>query len=126
MTKKRFGKNDRIFLGALFLILLMGCAWFFLFAGKDGAAVKVTVDGRLYGVYSLDQDQTVEIRIGEKVTNTLKISHQKADMTEADCPDKLCVHQKAISRERETIVCLPNKVVAEVVGGEEPELDSVT
>ena len=48
-----------------------------------------------------------------------------ADITEADCPDKLCVHQRAISKTKETIVCLPNKVVVEVTGSEESELDSV-
>lgn len=126
MNAKRFGKNDRIFLGTLAVILLMGCAWFFLFSGKDGTVVKVTVDGRLYGIYALEAEQTVEIKDGENVTNTLKISQRKADMIKADCPDKLCVHQKAISRERETIVCLPNKVVVEIIGGTEADLDSVT
>ena len=38
-------------------------------------------------------------------------------MISADCPDKLCVHQHAISANGETIVCLPNKVVAEVKDG---------
>lgn len=38
----------------------------------------------------------------------------KADMKEADCPDKLCVHQKAISAENESIVCLPDRVVVTV------------
>ena len=32
-------------------------------------------------------------------------------MTDADCPDLLCVHQRALDRKNETIVCLPNKVV---------------
>jgi hypothetical protein len=36
-------------------------------------------------------------------------------MIEADCPDKLCMHQNAISLAGENIVCLPNKVVCTVV-----------
>ena len=47
-------------------------------------------------------------------------------MEEADCPDLLCVHQKAISKEGESIICLPNKVVVTIRGGEETELDAVT
>ena len=39
-------------------------------------------------------------------------------MISADCPDKLCVNQHAISSNGETIVCLPNKVVVEVEDGE--------
>ena len=47
-------------------------------------------------------------------------------MTDADCPDLLCVHQRAIDKEDETIVCLPNKVVVKVVGAKQKsDLDSV-
>lgn len=34
-------------------------------------------------------------------------------MTEADCPDHLCMKQKAVDSTGGTIVCLPNKVVIE-------------
>lgn len=122
----RLQKNDRILLGSALFILLAGAAWFSFFGKEAGAAVKVTVNGQMYGVYSLGKDREVEIVIGEKVTNVLRIHNQKADMFAADCPDKLCVHQKAIFRQSETIVCLPNKVVVEVTGGEEADLDSVT
>ena len=47
-------------------------------------------------------------------------------MESADCPDQICVRQKAISKEGESIICLPNKVVVSIVGGEEKELDAVT
>ena len=49
----------------------------------------------------------------------------KAKMTDADCPDQLCVHQKAASKNHESIICLPNKVVVEVDGSEESEFDAV-
>lgn len=45
----------------------------------------------------------------------------KADMKEADCPDKLCVHQKAISAENESIVCLPNRVVVTVTNSKKKD-----
>ena len=87
---------------------------------------EVTVDGEFYGTYSLKKDQIVEIVVNEEVTNVLQIKNGKADMIKADCPDLLCVHQRAISNQNETIVCLPNKVVVEIVGGKKTELDSVT
>lgn len=46
-------------------------------------------------------------------------------MLTADCPDQLCVHQQAISKKNQTIVCLPNKVVAEVTGNTKKDYDAV-
>ncbi|MFR4337598.1 MAG: NusG domain II-containing protein [Lachnospira pectinoschiza] len=37
-------------------------------------------------------------------------------MTDADCPDKLCVKTGMISKTGETIVCLPHRVVVEIIG----------
>ena len=47
-------------------------------------------------------------------------------MTSADCPDHLCVKQKAISKEGESIICLPNKVIVEVDSAVNSEIDAVT
>ena len=118
-------KKERMFLGILFLVLVVFCLVFYFFRGQMGAQVKVTVDGSLYDTYPLEKEQEIAIEKDGVVTNRLVIRDGVADMIEADCPDKLCVHQKAISKTGETIVCLPNKVVAEIIGSEESELDSV-
>lgn len=91
------------------------------FRAGDGGVVKVSVDGEVYGTYDLDTEQTIDIAGG----NTLEIRGGKADVTEADCPDKVCVNQKAISKNRESIICLPNKVVISVESRQEGELDAV-
>lgn len=92
---------------------------------EDGAYVLVTIDGETYGTYSLWDEQEIPIIQNGVTTNVLVIEDGIADMTEADCPDKLCVHQKAISKNNETIVCLPNKVVVQVMGSEESGFDSI-
>ena len=71
------------------------------------------------------EEQEIPIVQDGVTTNVLTIRDGRADMTEADCPDKLCVHQKAISKNHEMIVCLPNKVVVEVTGSEENGFDSI-
>lgn len=93
---------------------------------QDGGQVKVTVDGEEYGTYSLSEDRRIPIEKDGTVTNLLVIREGKADMIEATCPDHLCVRQKAIDADGETIVCLPNRVVAEVESGHESELDNIT
>lgn len=37
-------------------------------------------------------------------------------VTEATCPDKICIHQGKISQEGETIVCLPNRMIIQIFG----------
>ena len=74
----------------------------------------------------MTKDQEIPIIIAGKETNHLIIKDCKADVTEADCPDQICVDQKAISKEGETIVCLPNKVVVEVKGADASDFDTMT
>lgn len=90
---------------------------------KPGARLLITVDGEVFGTYDLEEDQT--IRIGD--TNICRIEGGKAVMEWADCPDQICVHHKALDRSGGTIVCLPNRVVLSVEGGEKDgEVDAVT
>jgi hypothetical protein len=122
--RRHFGKHDLIFIGTLLILCFVVLGVFCFFYHEKGSEVVVTVDGVTYGTYSLSYDQTIEICDSDgNVTNILVIHDGKADMTEADCPDKLCVHQKAISVEKENIVCLPNRVVVTVMGNPDDGLD---
>lgn len=87
--------------------------------------VSVEVNGKEYGAYSLMQEQEIPIVLEDGKTDLLKISGGKAKMISADCPDKLCTHQSAVSRTGQTIVCLPLKIVVEVKSDEEPKIDAV-
>lgn len=95
-----------------------------LFSG-EGAYVQVQVDGEETARYPLAEDVSVEITGHGGFRNVLVISHGIADMTEADCPDKLCVEQAAISKNGQSIICLPHKLVVSVVGGAQSETDAV-
>ena len=71
------------------------------------------------------QNQTVDIN-GIGGQNRLIIENGRAYMQEADCPDKLCVKQGNISMKGQSIICLPHKVVAEIVADDSAnENDSV-
>lgn len=114
-------KKDYIVIIGVLLVAVMIWIGFGQLWKSDGSIVEVTVDGEVLGTYRLDQDQTVQIQ----ETNVLVIQNGKADMTDANCPDRLCVHQKAISKSGETIVCLPNKVIVTIIGTEESAEDVV-
>lgn len=56
----------------------------------------------------------------------MRIEDGTVKMIQADCPDKLCMKQKAISKNRENIICLPNNIVLQIANQDESELDAVT
>ena len=38
-------------------------------------------------------------------------------MSYSDCKNQICVNTKAITEAKDTVVCLPNKVMIEITGG---------
>ena len=105
-------KNDIIFIAVLLaLIAVLGAVY--IFSRGEGDTVTVTVGGELYGEYPLSEDRTVEIKNGDAV-NLLIIEGGKAFVGSASCPDGICVSHKPISRDGESIICLPNEVVVTV------------
>lgn len=114
-------KND--FLLLLGILAVAGTFWMFyvIFGARGAGMVKVTVNGEVFGTYSLYEEREVQIYDG----NVLWMHDGVAEMKTADCPDQVCVKHQCISKNKETIVCLPNKVIVEIVGGNSGELDAV-
>jgi hypothetical protein len=115
MAEKFVGKKkiiaDLILISALLLVALSVFLCIEL-TREAGSYVRVTVDGVECARYSLSDDGEYVINGG---TNLLVIENGKAYMKYADCPDGLCVQQGEKSRSGERIVCLPNRVMVEIV-----------
>ena len=122
-------KNDIILIAVLLVVALLtagGMRIWQMNNTKDTANVVVTIDGQVYGTYPLSKDMTERIELPDGAYNILTISGGYADVTEASCPDQICVKHNHIKYSKESIVCLPNKVVVTVEGGEENEIDGST
>ncbi len=114
MDRKRL-KNDIILILALLLTAL--AAWGALsLAKKQGSTVIVEINGRVSASYPLNTDIRVDIGTDGGHVNTLVIEGGRAFVESADCPDKLCVKQHAISKAGESIICLPHKLVIRISG----------
>ena len=100
-------KNDWLLAAGITGLALMILAFQILTGKTDHAQVVVSIDGNPYGTYDLNSDQTVNIN----ESNQIRIQDRTVRMIEADCPDQICVNHLAISRDGESIICLPNKVV---------------
>ena len=110
--------NKKKLIGDLVLILaLLFVGLFSFFAIRltrgVGDTVLVTINGERVAEYPLSDDGEYSINGG---SNILIISEGAAYMLEASCPDKLCVNQGKISMSGERIVCLPNKIMIEILG----------
>lgn len=93
-------------------------SWWSLAGSVSGEKVLITADGRDYGIYSLAQDQTIDVTL-DGHTNHITIKDGIVSMTYSTCKNQVCVNTGAISHTKDAIVCLPNKVVAEIIGGSE-------
>ena len=117
-------RNDLILIAVL-LLLVAGAALILFLSRTPGDTVVVTVDGQLWGEYSLSEDRTVEIKNGDGY-NLLVIEGGKAYVRQASCPDGICSSHRPISHNGESIICLPNKVVIEIrsSGSDQPDIIS--
>ena len=78
-----------------------------------GVAVRVSVGGEVVAEYLLSESGEYALNGG---TNILLIKDGKASVVFANCPDKICKRASAISLVGERIICLPNKLMIEIVG----------
>ena len=117
-------RNDWILTGVILLLAL--CIYLFqFFRREEGSLVVVSVDGRQTAVYSLSEDKIIDIDGYDGGNCRLEIKDNVAKVTEADCPDKLCMGRHGISRMGETIACLPNRVLISVSGGSPSKYDAI-
>jgi len=119
-------KNDIILAISLVIVAIICAIFIQVFVKKDGNVAVVSIDGQVYKELSLNENTEIDLdhTCGVDGYNVLVIENGKAYMKDADCADKVCVHQGKISKVGETIVCLPHKVVIEIKG-ENTELDGV-
>ncbi len=112
-------RNDIILILLLALVALLSyfAMRYYQKASTVDAICIVTKDGEEIGRYPLSEDTEFTVDSGDGSYNTFVIKDGKVDMTEADCPDQICVNHSRIYENGQTIVCLPNKVVIEIVSG---------
>jgi len=103
-------RNDILLI--LALLLVAGAALLIYRSQREvGGQVSVHINGEKVATYPLSIDAVYELNNG---TNTLVIRDGKACISEADCPDKICVNVGWVCYNGQTITCLPNKLTVTV------------
>lgn len=90
------------------------------YAASDAGDVAVVLyaviqnsDG-FYQVLSLDEDATVTVT-GSLGTNIIEVANGRVRCLESDCSNQTCVKQGWVSGRGQTVVCLPHKLIVQVV-----------
>lgn len=102
-------------MGIFSILALSVCILLFQYksSNEQNILAEIYLNGEQIKIISLSAVDTpysftVE---GENGTNIISVEHGRICVSEADCPDQICVHQGWVSGCVTPIVCLPNKLV---------------
>jgi len=104
-------------------VLLTAGALFGLFRllspDEPGARVEVLVKGESVGIYALNEDRDIPVLD----LCVLTVQSGTVSVRSSACPQQTCVRHRPISKNGETIVCLPQHIVIRILGGTDAETD---
>ena len=114
--KQYIKKADVILLIVLVIVGLASTA-FVAMSKSSGDTVLIEKNGKLYGKYSLYEDETIVVsKTGGTAENVVYIRNGKVKMHSATCKNQVCVRHASIDSAGESIICLPNRVVVRIEG----------
>lgn len=133
-------RADMALIGLCLLAAAASALWF-AFGRKEGRTLRISHDGEAVVTEALDGYMQPEggpvyylflfeesgMRWERLETypelpsgisyNLLSVSDSVVSMEAADCRDQICVHHIPVSAGGESIICLPHRLVVEIVGG---------
>lgn len=115
MIIKKYKKEMILIAGILIVSCLLLLFNQILFRGPAGK-VEITVDGNVIQTLNLNEDGEILVHGFNGGTNRVVVKDGKVSVTEASCPDKVCIHKGWIQHTGENVVCLPNHMIARIIG----------
>ena len=122
MKQKR---NTYLFL--LLLLVIIGAGFLIqrYFFGKTGSTAIIEQDGETISELDLSKDTELVLDDGNGGSNTITVKNGKIAVTDANCPDLVCVHTGSISQTGEVIACLPHKLIITISEEKNSDLDAI-
>lgn len=96
-------------------------------AKTDASAAEIVQDGNVIqtvDLSSVSEPYDITLRTENGGYNTIHVEQGAIRVSEADCPDRLCVKQGEITNGIYPIVCLPHRLTVRIV--ENSGIDAVT
>jgi len=104
----------------LALLCVGGIGLYLWQVSAGGTVARISVNGEVYEEINLaavkeEYELVIETKFGK---NTVLVAPGKISVIEANCPDHVCVARGELSHGGVPIVCMPNRLVIEMLGGE--------
>ncbi len=115
------GNLPALILGLILLLLALGSCAYLLWGSlrkPAPARIRISQNGQVIREISLGEvTEPFEFTVtGENGSyNTIRISPEGVAVTEASCPDKICVRTGIRKDSLLPIICLPNRLVIEIL-----------
>lgn len=112
-----------IVIGAVLLLSSLAAVW--LLQGKAGTVARIYQDGvciRTIDLSTVTSGYSFTVETGAGGYNVVQVEQGRICVTEANCPDQVCVRQGWISNQAAPIACLPHKLIVEIT--DDPAADS--
>jgi hypothetical protein len=111
----------------LIIVILLGAVFLFgmqvrIPAGSNYAIV--TQYGAVIKEFKCAQDEIINLTL-QSGNMRLEVNDGGVRVTDAHCPEQVCVHSGWIRKPGQTIICVPNRVVIELKGSQPVEYDGL-
>jgi hypothetical protein len=112
-TRSSVKKSDILFFVVVAALIAAAFGIFQVVLPSQGREIVIEEGGELVGVYSLKEDQVIEVQ-GPLGISTVIIENGEAYMLDSPCPNKVCIAMGRISESGDSIICIPNRVYIRV------------
>ena len=112
-TEYESHKRRNTILLAVVLLTVFGIGWLVQhrMLGNSGPAAVVQYNGEIIHRLPLNRETSVVVGDRDGDYNIVTVKDGKVSVTEANCPDQICVYIGQISTVEEVIACLPHGMI---------------
>ena len=98
------------------IVVIICLAWIFLQENVTitGNVAEIRVDNEVVQTLDLNKNTRLTVQGKNNITLIVIVDSNSIYVESSECPDKICVNKGRISKEYETIVCLPAKTIIEI------------
>ncbi|MGE5627865.1 MAG: NusG domain II-containing protein [Solirubrobacterales bacterium] len=117
---KKGDKITAVIIAAVIIISSVGVFAYMKLNKSSHHIAEIKQDGKVIKTIDLDKvakAQEIKIPYGTDDYNIVFVEKGKIRVSDADCPDKLCVKAGCISQSGQNIVCLPHRLIISIQGG---------